>query len=100
MRKELNSYRVVLVHQHGRGFNVLGRQYGRHDVMWIRFLGSLSNDDEGASENVAKKMNLHSFKLYRVFLDLLSWSMWAIFPGFQFLRTVAEFKNKTRNYSP
>ena len=42
--------------------------------MRIRSLGSLSNDDEGGSENVAKKMNLHSFKLYRVFLDLLNWS--------------------------
>ena len=40
------------------------------------------DDDEGCSENVAEKMNLHSFKLYRVFLDLLNWSMWAIFPGF------------------
>ena len=43
--------------------------------MRIRSLGSLSNDDEGGSENVAEKMNLHSLKLYRVFLDLLSWSM-------------------------
>ena len=30
IRKELNSYRIGLVHQHGRCFNVLQNQYGRH----------------------------------------------------------------------
>ena len=34
----------------------------------------LSNDDDEGSENVAKKMNLRSFKLYRVYLDSLSLS--------------------------
>ena len=33
----------------------------------------LSNDDDG-SENVARKMNLRSFKLYRVYLDSLNLS--------------------------
>ena len=37
-------------------------------------LGNLSNDDDDSSENVAKKMNLHSFKLNRVYLDLLNMS--------------------------
>ena len=34
----------------------------------------LGNDDEDGSENVAKKINLHPFKLYRVlfFLELNS----------------------------
>ena len=36
MRKELNSQRIVLVHQHGRGFTVLEHQNGRRDVMWKR----------------------------------------------------------------
>ena len=36
MRKELNSQRIVLVHQHGRRFIVLEHQYGRRDVMWKR----------------------------------------------------------------
>ena len=36
-------------------------------------IGTLSNDDDG-SENVAKKMNLRSFKLYRVYLDPLNMS--------------------------
>ena len=32
-RKEFNSHRTGLGHQHGRRFIVLGRQYGRRDVM-------------------------------------------------------------------
>ena len=37
-------------------------------------LGTFSNDDDDddGSENVAKKMNLRSFKLYRVYLDPLN----------------------------
>ena len=34
MRKEFNSHRIFLVHQHGRRFIVLEHQYGRRDVMW------------------------------------------------------------------
>ena len=34
IRKEFNSHRIGLGHQHGRRFVVLGHQYGRHDVMW------------------------------------------------------------------
>ena len=34
IRKEFNSHRNGLVHQHGRRFIVLGQIYGRHDVMW------------------------------------------------------------------
>ena len=33
IRKESNSQRIVLVHQHGRRFIVLEHQYGRRDVM-------------------------------------------------------------------
>ena len=33
MRKEFNSQRIGLGHQHGRRFIVLGHQYGRRDVM-------------------------------------------------------------------
>ena len=35
-------------------------------------LGTLSNDNDDGSENVAKKMNLRSFKLNRVYLDPLN----------------------------
>ena len=34
IRKEFNSQRSGLGHQHGRRFIVLGHQYGHHDVMW------------------------------------------------------------------
>ena len=34
IRKEFNSRRDSLGHQHGRRFIVLGHQYGRRDVMW------------------------------------------------------------------
>ena len=34
IRKEFNSQRIGLGHQHGRRFTVLGHQYGRRDVMW------------------------------------------------------------------
>ena len=33
IRKEHNSQRIGLGHQHGRHFTVLGHQYGRRDVM-------------------------------------------------------------------
>ena len=35
-------------------------------------LGTLSKDDDDSSENVGKKMNLHSFKLNCVYLELLN----------------------------
>ena len=39
------------------------------------FISYISNDDDDdGSENVAKKMNLRSFKLYRVYLDPLNMS--------------------------
>ena len=34
IRKEYNSQRIGLGHQHGRRFIVFGHQYGRRDVMW------------------------------------------------------------------
>ena len=37
-------------------------------------IGTLSNDDDDGSENVAKKINLRSFKLNRVYLDQLNMS--------------------------
>ena len=40
----------------------------------MKTLGTLSDDDDGGSENVAKKMNLRSFKLNRVYLDPLNMS--------------------------
>ena len=39
-----------------------------------RSLGTLSKDDDDGTENVAKKMNLRSFKLNRVYLNPLDMS--------------------------
>ena len=43
MRKEFNSLRTGLGHQHGRRFIVLGHQYGRRDVMWKHSIGVKAN---------------------------------------------------------
>ena len=40
----------------------------------VLLLGTLSKDDDDASENDGKKMNLRSFKLNRVYLDPLNMS--------------------------
>ena len=41
----------------------------------IDWIGTFINDDDDdGSENVAKKMNLHSFKLNRIYLDPLNMS--------------------------
>ena len=39
-RKESNSYRIFLEHQHGCRFIVLEHQYGSNDVMWKRSITS------------------------------------------------------------
>ena len=39
IRKEFNSHRTSLGHQHGGRFIVLGHQYGRRDVMWKHSIG-------------------------------------------------------------
>ena len=38
IRKQFNSQRIGLGHQHGCRFIVLGHQYGRRDVMWKHFI--------------------------------------------------------------
>ena len=43
IRKEFNSHRIGLGHQHGRRFIVLGHQYGRRDVMCKHSIESLLN---------------------------------------------------------
>ena len=42
-------------------------------------VGSLSSNDANGSENVPKRINLSSFKLYRVYLDPLNFSI-SMFP--------------------
>ena len=62
-------------------------------------LGTLSNDDGGSSENVAKKMNLSSFKLNRVYLDPIKCQMQATFPGVELLRILVRFKKRKEDSS-
>ena len=64
MRKELNSQRIFLVHQHGRRFIVLEHQYGRRDVMWKRFIWrGLLWDDPCANEQTCKQWRQQGFAL-------------------------------------
>ena len=43
IRKEFNSHRICLGHQHGRRYIVLGHQHGRHDVMWKHSINARSS---------------------------------------------------------
>ena len=44
-------------------------------IDWMEPANHLDKDDDhDGSENVGKKMNLHSFKLNRIYLDLLDMS--------------------------
>ena len=45
-----------------------------HHSLMNYFISCISNDDGDGSQKVAKKMNLRSFKLYRVYLDPLNMS--------------------------
>ena len=52
-------------------------QFYQPKGQWLKgnhLWGTLSNDDDDGSENVAKKMNLRSFKLDHVYLDPLNMS--------------------------
>ena len=63
-------------------------------------LGTLSNDeDDGGSGNVAKKMNLSSFKLNCVYLDPIKCQMQATFPGVELLRILVRFKKRKEDSS-
>ena len=55
-------------------------------------LGTLSNDDDDGSENVAKKMNLRSFKLTHVYLDPLNMSNAGDFSWSWILNMLFKFK--------
>ena len=51
-----------------------GGRGGDGRLQGLSTVGTISNDDDDGSENVAKKMNLRSFKLNRVYLDPLNMS--------------------------
>ena len=80
MRKELNSQRIFLVHQHGRRFIVLEHQYGRRDVMWKRSIAA----------KIARQSN-HEVRLeigqtVNMFLYYQRWKITRTFKGPSFLK--------------
>ena len=66
----------------------------RISILILGFKG-LRNDDDDGREHIAKFTFFQTVS--RLLIQTLSFGpTWAIFPGFQFLRTVAKFKKKTR----
>ena len=59
----------------------------------------LSNDDDEGSENVAKKMNLRSFKLIAYIWIRSVCQMEAIFPEVEFSRNLSRFIKRKGNSS-
>ena len=55
MRKEFNSDRIGLEHQHGRRFIVLEHQYGRRDVLWKRSIFT----------NIKSSLSINSVKIIK-----------------------------------
>ena len=67
---------VAVVERFGQE-SIYGLSLGTKKVAVVErcSLGTLTNDDDdNGSENVAKEMNLRSFKLNRVYLDPLNMS--------------------------
>ena len=66
---------VAVVERFGQE-SIYGLSLGTKKVAVVErcSLGTLSKDDDKSSENVAKEMNLRSFKLNRVYLDPLNMS--------------------------
>ena len=60
---------------------------------------TLSNDDDDGGENVAKKMNVHSFKLNRVYLDLLNMSNAGDFSWSWILKDFIQVQKEEENSS-
>ena len=100
MRKEFNSHRNCLEHDHGRGFIVLEHQYGRRDVMCKRSiifqisksicqLMSLSfyfgeNDTNKKRVNKAGILEISRLRLAFSLLWILLWLFLAVFVDFFF----------------
>ena len=77
-----------------------GGNYKTARSLTAQTLALSKDDDDGGSENVAKKMNLRSFKLNRVDLDPLNvCQMQATFPGVEFLSILFRLKTMKGNSS-
>ena len=62
-------------------------------------LGTLSNDDDDGSENVAKKLNLCSFKLTHVYLEPLNMSNAGDFSRSWILKDFIQVQKRKENSS-
>ena len=71
IRKEFNSHRIGLGHQHGGRFIVWGHQYGRRDVMWKHSIKVTNSELKQQRRRRLRKRHLksksHCFKLYRAY---------------------------------
>ena len=69
IRKEFNSQRTGLGHQHGRRFIVWGHQYGRRDVMWKHSIlachFSIPYFLIGSSSYTSVSFDIRGFSAYR-----------------------------------
>ena len=66
IRKEFNSQRTGLGHQHGRRFIVLGHQYGRRDVMWKHSIMSNTRQTiAGKTYSATGRVSLHVWYLMK-----------------------------------
>ena len=73
IRKEFNSHRTGLGHQHGRRFIVLGHQYDRRDVMWKHSIRrsepkAVLSLQLAAITNTVMKWNNVGFSLFYLFV--------------------------------
>ena len=67
IRKEFNSHRIGLGHQHGRRFIVLGHQYDRREVMWKHSIRPSSVSKASTKEQITSKdhrwhINSHNYR--------------------------------------
>ena len=86
IRKECNSHRIVLVHQHGGRFIVLEHQYGRRDVMWKR---SISIDNKLKVKMVPRILIYHVEGM--VFFTKTMQTCWRVYSKVSFSTLIWQF---------
>ena len=63
IRKEFNSHRTGLGHQHGHHFIILGHQYGHCDIIWTHSIGIYSVYIGESDENIFQYFFLQKRKI-------------------------------------
>ena len=109
IRKEFNSHRTGLGHQHGRRFIVLGHQYGCRDVMWKHAIPVYSVDTSWLKRHVMQIVSRYNSEhdlLWRTCenrtnnnidwnLQERHWTVWSLF-----LSIKIWFKSKSPGSEP